>query len=99
MRTSKRNLKRDNGPGAAKCASQTQAQWQGLIDKAPWRDGHGAAKYTSQIQAQWRGLIDKAPQRDGHGTAIYTTSVRVPRKAKIVLHLAKIFFLCKNAFK
>ena len=30
---------------------------------------------------------------------LYNTSVRVPRKAKIVLCLAKIFFLCKNAFK
>ena len=27
------------------------------------------------------------------------TSVRVPRKAIILLRLAKIFFLCKNAFK
>ena len=31
--------------------------------------------------------------------ALNNTSVRVPRKAKILLRLAKIFFFCKNAFK
>ena len=45
-------------------------------------------KVCGQTLCSWQGCIK-----------LHNTSVRVPRKAKIVLRLAKIFFLCKNAFK
>ena len=37
--------------------------------------------------------------KNGSNAEMQNTSVRVPRKAKIVLPLAKIFFLYKNTFK